>query len=382
MALVLIELQVASWTSLRDGYFTRVETASITERNETAEIIVAGDPVVPPRFFGYDPALSFVQHGETTYYRHAFADPITFDLLVNNRGTLWNLADVQGYNPLQLRGYVAFIEALNGVAQEYHGSYILPSGLDSPLLPLLAPEFVVVPLAVPPDRGDLQALVERYSTAATTSSVRVLRVTDSFPRAWIVHETQRFDGDLETALADGEIDFRRTALVEDEIVPLDAPSGAVSESATFTAYEPDRLTLEVTSDGSGLLVLSEIYADGWTATVDGAHAEVAPVNGALRGVPIPDGTHTVTLAFEPPGLEAGYALGIITVILASGGVFGAAVLDRGSAIRFTVGRQPRGGRTRPVALPGLVSRDMEGRSGVRVFTVTRTRPSSEDERRG
>jgi len=382
LASVVIELQFASWTSLRNGYFTRLETTSITERNETAEIIMVGDPVVPPRFFGYDPAVSFEQHGEITYYRHAFTDGITFDLLVNNRGTLWDLADIQGYNPLQLEGYVTYIRALNGVEQEYHGSYILPPGLDSPLLSLLAPRFIVIPLEVPQDRADLQALLARYPTAATTSSVRVLRVTDSYPRAWIVHDVQVLDDDLETALSDGEIDFRRTALVEDEIAPLDAPSGSVAESATFTDYETDHLTMEVTSDGDGLLVLSEVYADGWTSTVDGGHADVVPVNGALRGVVIPDGTHTVTLAFEPPGLEAGYALGISTVILASGGVIGAAALDRRSAITCGVRHGPRGARTRPAAFPGLASRAMSGRTGVRVLPFTRTRPASEDERRG
>lgn len=363
LASVIVELQFAAATNLRTGDLARMDTTSITERNETAEIIMAGDPIVPPRFFGFDPSLSFVQHGEITYYRHAFLDTMTFDLLVNNRGTLWDLADIQGYNPMQLQGYVAYIEALNGVAQEYHGAYILPSGLDSPLLPLLAPEFIVVPLAVPPDRADLRSLVERYPTAATTSSVRVLRVTDSFPRAWIVHDVQRFDGDLHTALSGGAIDFRRTALIEDEIAPLDARSGSVAESATYTEYEPDRLTLEVTSDGAGLLVLSEIYADGWTATVDGAHAEVVPVNGALRGVPIPDGTHTVTLAFEPPGLQAGSALGITTVMLAIGGVIGATALDRRSAARFAVSRRRRGVRPSPAALSGLVARRTGGTPG-------------------
>lgn len=382
LASVLVELQVASWTSLRDGYFARVETTSITERNETAEIIMAGDRVVPPRFFGYDPALSFVQHGEVTYYRHEFENGITFDLLVNNRGTLWGLADIQGYNPLQLNGYVAYMKALNGLPQEYHGGYILPTGLDSPLLPLLAPEFIVIPLTFSPDRADLQALVERFPTAATTSSVRVLRVTDSFPRAWIVHEVQRFEGDLEAALTEGEVDFRRTALVEDEVGPLDTPSGAVRESARFTEYEPDRLTLDVTSDGAGLLILSEIHAKGWTATVDGVESDVLPVNGALRGVPVPEGRHTVILAFEPPGLVTGYALGITTVILASVGVIGATALDRRSVTRSAVSRPPHGVRTRPATLPRLASRGTGERTGVHAFSVTRTSPASEGERRG
>lgn len=331
LASVLIELQTAAWTHARDGNYARVETASLIERNQTAEFIMAGDPVVPPRFFGYDPALTFVQHGEITYYRHDFQNVMTSELLVNNRGTLWGLADIQGYNPLQLNGYVAYMTALNGAPQEYHGSYVLPSGLDSPLLRLLAAQFIVVPLVIPHDRPDLLALVDRYPQVATTPHVRILRFTDAFPRAWIVHEVQQFDGDLGVAVSGNPIDFRQVALVEDEAVPLDAPGGTLAESAIITGYEPDRLSLEVTSDGDGLLVLSETYAEGWTSSIDGNEAEVIAVNGALRGVPIPGGKHTVELSFEPPGLRVGAAVGIATIMLTIGGLTVATALDRRSA---------------------------------------------------
>lgn len=325
---VLVELQIAAWTSFRNGNFALVESESITQPNATADVIMAGDPTVPPRFFGYDPAINLEQHGETTYYRHDFKDGMTYALLVNNRGTLWNLADIQGYNPLQLNGYVAYIRALNGAPQEYHGGYILPSGLNSPLLPLLAPEFIVVPLTIPQDRPDLQVLVERYPEVATTERVRILRFTDAFPRAWIVHDVQRFDGNLSAAITGPPVDFRRTALVEENVGSLDPASGSVTETVTITEYAPDRLTLNVSSDGAGLLVLSEIYAQGWTATVDGVDQEVIAANGALRGVEIPSGRHTVRLSFHPPGLTTGYGLGLATLILTATGIMGATWLDR------------------------------------------------------
>jgi hypothetical protein len=344
LASVLIELHLAAGTNFRNGAYARVATSSITEPNATAEIMLAGNPRVPPRYFGYDPALTYVQHGEVTYYRHDFQNVMTSALLVNNRGTLWGLADIQGYNPLQLSGYVAYIAALNGAPQEYHGSYVLPSGLDSPLLRLLAPQFVVVPLVIPHDRPDLLALVDRYPQVATTPHVRILRVTDAFPRAWIVHETRQFDGDLGAALSGDAIDFRHVALVQDGAIPLDSPGETVTDSATITQYEPDRLSLEVTSDGDGLLVLSETYADGWTASIDGAEGEVIAVNGALRGVPIPGGQHTVMLTFQPPGLKTGVGLGIATIMLAIGGLIGATALDRRLAREPASGAVRRGSR--------------------------------------
>lgn len=325
---LLVELQAGAWSYLRTGAYARVVPAEFTEPNDTATFILGTDTPYPPRVFGYDPFLTYVQHEQITYYRHAFQDPLTVALLVNNRGTLWNISDVQGYNPLQLQGYVDFFTSLNGQPQEYHGSYVLPSGLDSPLLPLLAPDYVVVPLVIPHDRPDLLALVDRYPQVATTDHVRILRYTDAFPRAWVVHDIRAFDGNVATALAQGPVDSRRTALVAGELPPVDAPSGTRTESATITAYSADAMTVDVTSDGDGLLVLSEVYADGWTASVDGRSTDVIAVNGALRGVPVPDGAHTVTLTFTPPGLETGLWIGLATVALAAGEIAVAAILDR------------------------------------------------------
>lgn len=344
IASVLIELQLASWSNLRQGSYARVDTAQLADGNDTAGIIMVGDPEIPPRYFGYDPELGFVEHGEMTYYRHAFMNELTVALLVNNRGTLWGLADIQGYNPIQPAGYVAYFRALNRAPQEYHGSYVLPGGLNSPLLALLAPEFIVVPLTIPSDRPDLLALVKRYPQVATTSRVRVLKFTDAFPRTWIVHEVQRFDGDLTAIDAASQINFRRTALVIDEVGPLDAPTGTIPESATISDYSPDSLTVNVTSDGAGLLVLSETYAAGWTARVDGAEQDIIAVNGILRGVQVPSGPHTVTLSFEPPLLETGYVLALATLILAASGVGGAMALDRRSRRRAASATGPNGSR--------------------------------------
>lgn len=329
--LVIAELQLLAAASLSKGTYLRVDATTITERNETAHAIQDSEDVAPPRYFGYDPALSFEQHGETTYYRHNFDDGMTIDLLVNNHGMLWQIADIQGYNPLQLQRYVEFMSALNGGPQEYHGAYILPDGLASPLLPLLSPAYIVIPKSVPAGRVDLQLLVASYPEVASTSSVRILRYTDAMPRAWIVHEAISAESeDIPELLASGAVDLRTTAVLETEAPPLDPPGSQVMESAKITRYEPSAITVDVTSDGRGLLVLSETYAEGWSAQVDGQQVDVLPVDGLLRGVPIPAGSHVVTLKFDPPGLDQGFAIFGATVLLIAV-AFGQAVrIDKGT----------------------------------------------------
>jgi len=341
--IVIAELSVLAAASLAEGMYVRIGAASIADRNETARILHEEGEGQPPRFFGYDPALSYEQHGQTTYYRHDFEDPMTFELLVNNHGTLWRLADIQGYNPLQLRRYADFLTALNGTPQEYHGAYVLSNGLSSPLLPLLSPDYIVIPKTVLPDRPDLQHLVRAYPEAASTASVRILEYGDAMPRAWIVHKAVEADrGDVPALLAGGGIDLRTTAVVESPPPPLDPPGARITEAARVTAYEPNRIELDATSDGRGLLVLSETYANGWSAKVDGAEAEVMPVDGVLRGIPIPGGQHAVTLTFRAPGLDAGFAVFGLTGVMILAATRGASWLDRRVSLRGA----------RPAATPG------------------------------
>lgn len=328
VALVLIDLTGAATIANRDGTFLRRDPAEITQPNAAGAFLQARSPIYPVRYIGYDPSISTINNGEITYYRHNFQDERTLSLLVNNQGLLWQIGDAQGYNPLQLQDYVDFIAAINGSSQEYHGSYILAGGLDSPLLSLLALEYLVVPLEIPAGRGDLQDLVHRYPEAMRTEEVRVLRVTDSLPRAWIVHNLVA----SEIVPSDGSVDFRTTAIIdpgtEDSPLTSPVPAPAAAESARIEAWSPDEVTTMVTASSDGVVILSEPFADGWSATVDGEAAPILRVNGAFRGIPVGPGPHTVRMTYKVPGLEIGFAIGGATLAAVVAGFVFARRWDR------------------------------------------------------
>jgi hypothetical protein len=132
--------------------------------------------------------------------------------------------------------------------------------------------------------------------------------------AWIVHEARArpLDVDPVDALLEAGFDPLRTALLEPGAAtpPLSSPPG-IGPAPTWTVREPDRLALDVSADGAGILVLSEIWHPYWSARVDGRPAEVLQVDVALRGVPIPAGRHTVELEFRDPHVAYGaWASGI------------------------------------------------------------------------
>ncbi|MFO1305824.1 MAG: YfhO family protein [Burkholderiales bacterium] len=69
--------------------------------------------------------------------------------------------------------------------------------------------------------------------------------------------------------------------------------------------------LDVSTRGSGLLVVSERYDPGWRARVDGVAADVIPVDGLVLGVRVPDGEHRVELRYAPRWFGLSIALCVL-----------------------------------------------------------------------
>ena len=89
---------------------------------------------------------------------------------------------------------------------------------------------------------------------------------------------------------------------------------------TLTAYEPNRLTYDVTSAKGGVVVFSEIYYPGWTATIDGEPAELGRVDYVLRALTVGPGRHQVELAFFPKSIDttetiAYVSLGLLLLLI-------------------------------------------------------------------
>lgn len=126
------------------------------------------------------------------------------------------------------------------------------------------------------------------------------------PRAYLAEEPRsagKQDG-LEFIL-DGKNALSRVTVVESE-VPGAAAGG--TGTARVSRDEGELVELLVTADRPALLVLSDAFAPGWTAEVDGRPAEIVPANYMVRGVWIPAGAQRVLFRYRTPGLLAGLAL--------------------------------------------------------------------------
>lgn len=236
------------------------------------------------------------------------------ELLAGNQSMCLGIQDIQGYNPLQNQRYVDYMAAMNGMPQEYHSSNVLPTGLDSPMLDLLNARYLVVTATVGPGRPDLFHLNQQYETVYLDEYVRILENPRALPRAWIVHDAQQVArGEALPLMTSGQIDLRRTAVIEAEPPELAPATRPEADAATVIDYEADEMSFLATSDAAGLMMLSEIYDPGWKAFVDGEEVDLYVADHALRAVPIPAGEHTVELRYDPLALRAGLAISGLTL---------------------------------------------------------------------
>jgi hypothetical protein len=138
---------------------------------------------------------------------------------------------------------------------------------------------------------------------------RVYANDGALPRAMVVGG-QRRAGDALSAIAAPGFDARREAIVED--APAAGAPGAAGE-ARIVSTENDRQRVDVRADRPGLLVVTDAWAPGWQARVDGRRVDVRRVDYLFRGVPVAAGRHTVEFAYRPLSWRVGWIVSLLAL---------------------------------------------------------------------
>jgi hypothetical protein len=100
---------------------------------------------------------------------------------------------------------------------------------------------------------------------------------------------------------------------------IDSPLSGAEASIVHAGIQD--LEVRATATGNNLLFLSETYyPKGWKAYLDGKETEIYRLNYLFRGVIIPQGTHTMTMKFEPATFMLGKTISLITNLIILGGI--------------------------------------------------------------
>jgi hypothetical protein len=155
------------------------------------------------------------------------------------------------------------------------------------------------------------------------SEVQIFRNNFAYPRAFIVYQIASAP-DADSAarmMTRADFDPSTQAVVEGQVSSnsWQAPttSGGDGDSGVAQIVERTANTMRITTtlDKPGLLVVSESYAPGWQAYVDGQPAPVVPTDVFLRGVYVDAGRHEVQLVYAPRSFTIGLAISITTLIM-------------------------------------------------------------------
>lgn len=135
--------------------------------------------------------------------------------------------------------------------------------------------------------------------------------------AWFVDNVQYVANANDELAGLGKVDLRHEAVADRQFEAVLGKAAALDSAATvrLDSYEPNLLKYSVNSQTGGVLVFSEIYYPGWTATVDGQPAELGRVNYVLRAMHIGAGQHQVVLSFDPQSVKTTETIAYVALII-------------------------------------------------------------------
>ena len=212
----------------------------------------------------------------------------------NENNTSYFHKSIGGYHPAKLRRYQEMIDkyiapemqaamqaigSKGGVMSEVDGRKLFP------VLNMLNAKYFIVPL-----QGN-----------ATTS----IQNPYAQGNGWFVDKLP-YVADANAEYAEvGKIDVSHEAVADKKFEAVLGQTAANDSTASvvLTKYEPNNMTYTVNSAKGGVVVFSEVYYPGWSATIDGQPAELGRVNYILRALNVKAGKHEVVLDFHPSSIS-------------------------------------------------------------------------------
>ncbi len=237
----------------------------------------------------------------------------------NGRSIYLGMYETQSYNPVQLSRYADLMTAINGAPQDYHFADILPDASNLDLLDVLDVDYILLDETLPAGREDVVALTAGREKVYSDGYVSIWDNAGSLGPAWVTHQV--VPATREAALNRiSQTGFRpdRVAVIEGDPPAVADPGAGATSSVTMTSFAPQLVSYDATTTADGFLVMSEIYAPGWKAYLDGEEVDIYPTDVALRGIALPAGDHTVDLRYEPASLRVGFAVSALAHALLVG----------------------------------------------------------------
>lgn len=280
--LCLIDLWQVDKRYLNDGMFVPRSERENPHQPTAADAKILQDRSLNYRVLNF--AVSTFNDNETSYFHKS----------------------VGGYHPAKLRRYQEMIDTYIAPQMQAAMGEISTKGGDMqkvdgrkvfPVLNMLNTKYFILPL----QGGTTVALQNPYAQG----------------NAWFVNKIV-YVGDANAEYAQvAKINLQTEAVADKKFESALGQAITNDSTATvrLTSYQPNNLRYTVDSKNGGIVVFSEIYYPGWTATVDGTPTPIARVNYILRAITVKPGKHTVVFDFHPSSIRTTEIIAYISLVL-------------------------------------------------------------------
>ena len=269
--LCLIDMWQVNKRYLNDDMFVEKSQRDIPQQKTTTDEEILKDKSLDYRVINL--ASNTFNENETSYYHKS----------------------IGGYHAAKLRRYQELIEAY--ISPEMQGSMTAVAKAQGdmtrvngdsvfPILNMLNTKYFIFPL----QNNQTVPIQNPYA----------------YGNAWFVDKISYVANANEELTQLGKINPRHEAVADEKFKTELGESQAQDSNSivTLTSYEPNDLKYDIKSGKGGIIVFSEVYYPGWTATVDGQNVELGRVNYILRALNVKAGEHKVELKFFPTSVNA------------------------------------------------------------------------------
>lgn len=112
----------------------------------------------------------------------------------------------------------------------------------------------------------------------------------------------------------GEFDLGNEVIIEKNGAKKDQSCTQSITALKIVTDRPNEVIIQVNSQATGWIVLSDVWYLGWKGWIDGVPAPIFHANYLFRAVEVPPGSHEITFAYRPPWFYIGAVISGITCI--------------------------------------------------------------------
>ena len=298
IAIILVICLVDLWT-VNKRYLNDEMFVPKSEREAPQQMTQADEQILRDKSLDYrvlNLASNTFNENETSYYHKS----------------------IGGYHAAKLRRYQEMIEQYISPEMQQMFKAVSEAGGDMtkisgdsiwPVLNMLNTKYMIFPL----QGGQTVPLQNPYT----------------YGNAWFIDKIQYVANANEEMAAVGQLNLRHEAVAD---AKFKAQLGEAMKQdsvsiVTIKGYEPNELSYEVNSGKGGVVVFSEIYYPGWTATIDGQPAELGRVNYILRALNVKPGKHDVVLTFKPKSVNTTETIAYVSYVILMLVILGAVYME-------------------------------------------------------